>query len=68
MQRDGELGAVICHALVDRSDLIVGLEVGAMSVFRSAIVLCGRSAELLEAIGMLFFECGAFLEEACKLL
>lgn len=39
-----------------------------MSVFGSAIVLGGESTELLQAGRMLFFKCGAFLEETCELL
>ena len=68
MERDGELSSIVCHALMNGSDLIISLEVGAMSVFWSAIILRGGSAEFLQASRVLFFEGGAFLEEACKFL
>lgn len=68
VERRGELGAIVGHALVDLGHLIVGGDEGALAMLWAAKVIVCDTGDLPEAAGVVFFESGSLLKEGCKFL
>lgn len=68
MQRCRELYAIVGHALMNSSNLIVGLGKRALAVLGSAKVLVRDSANLPEARCVFFLQCRSLLQEQCEFL
>lgn len=68
VERGGELEAVVCHSVVYHEHVVVGEGKGALLVFGSVEAVLGHATELLESLGVFFFEPGSLFEEKGKLL
>lgn len=68
LERDGELQAVVGHAILYPTDLIVGTAVGSLAVIGPVRRLLRQAGEFLQTLRVFLLEGCSFLQEGCKVL